>query len=328
MNSLLQLFHSLPTSSDTLALGFTGAAIPSTEHHLGKDAQGRPAILLNVAASPVRPASIVLQNLRVEHTLHCRITTDGVVLDGQFSLIHCQSEDVVLQNCFLDLAETILQSLPPAPTAAQLSDAVERMAVLFLALERPASRTAQGLWGELFLIANAKQPVIAAEAWHTEVCERYDFALALCRLEVKTANDRTRNHYFSFEQVYPASGVGVVIASLFVERSAAGTKLGDLWDAVRSAVTAQPELRLKIDEICLRSLGSSWSDARSLGFDEQLAKQSLAFYDVQDIPRIPSDLPAGLSELRFRSDVSLGRTISEAERPIGPLLDAILGGQR
>lgn len=326
MNSLTELFRSLPRPADNFSLGFAGVAIPNTQHHVGKDAQGRPAILLTVAASPIRPPSIILQNLRVEHTLHCRISTNETVLDGEFSLIHCQSENAVLHNCFLDLADSILQSLPTTPNAAALSDAVERMAALFLAAERPPTRTAQGLWGELLLIANSKEPVLAAESWHTEACERYDFALALCRLEVKTSSDRTRNHHFSFEQVYPAAGIRIVIASLFVERSAAGTKLGDLWDTVRSAVAANPDLRLKIDEICLRSLGSSWSDARSLSFDEQLAMQSLAFYDAQDIPRVSNNPPRGITEIRFRSDVSLGRTISDAHRPLGPLLNAIIGG--
>ena len=323
MSSLSKLFRSIPTPSETFGLGFAGAAIPNTEHHVGKDARGRPAILLRVIGAPVRPPSIILQNLRVEHALHCRITTTDRVLDDQFSVIGCQSTNELLQGCFLDLAETILQSLPVRPTAAQLSDAVERMAVLFLALERPATRTAQGLWAELFLIANARESVVAVESWHNEAAERYDFALALCRLEVKSSGDRTRNHYFSFEQVYPAAGLDVIIASLFVERSTAGAPLGDLWDAVRGAVTVNPELRLKVDEICLRSLGHSWPEARMLRFDDQLAKQSLAFYNVQDIPRVESELPAGISEVRFRSDLSLGQTVFEANRPIGALLYAI-----
>jgi hypothetical protein len=327
MSNLSDLFRSLPkpTNEVSLAATFAGIAIPKTEHHVGKDSRGRPAILLRVAPAAVRPPSIVLQNLRVEHGLHCRISTSDGVLEDQFSLIHCQSEDGLLQECFFDLADAILRSLPRTPNAAELSEAVEHIAALFLALDRPATRSAQGLWGELFLIANAKRPLIAAESWHTEACERYDFALALDRLEVKTSSDRTRNHHFSFEQVYPVGGLRVVIASLFVEKSAAGIKLGDLWDTARSAVTANPELRLKIDEICLRSLGSAWSEARSFGFDEQLARQSLAFYDVRDVRRVPNSPPAGVTEIRFRSDVSLGRTISEAQRPLGRLLNALVG---
>jgi len=219
----------------------------------------------------------------------------------------------------------ILQSLPAVPAAPELSDAVQRMAVLFTALEHPPTRATQGLWAELFLIANAREPVITAESWHNEASERYDFALALCRLEVKSSGDRTRDHYFSYEQVYPVAGVNVIIASLFVERSTAGTSLGDLWDAVRAAVSAHSELRLKVDEICFRSLGSSWPDARALTFDEQLAKQSLAFYHVRDIPRVESELRAGVTEVRFRSDLSLGQNIFEAQRALGPLLNTIIG---
>ena len=321
MTELSELFRSLPTPTEIF--GFTGVTIPNTHHHLGKDVQGRPAVLFRVAAAPVRPASMVLQNLRVEHAVHCRITIFDVVLDDQFSVIHCQSTNELLQSCFLDLAEAILQSLPPAPTAAHLSDAVQRMAVLFLALENATTRTVQGLWAELFLIANSTEPAVAAESWHNEAAERYDFALALCRLEVKSSGDRTRNHHFSFEQVYPAAGLNVVIASLFVERSTGGISLGELWDSVRSRVTTSPDLRLKVDEICLRSLGNSWSDARGLSFDEQLARQSLAFYDVRDIPRLDSNVPNGISEIRFRSDLSLGQTVFEANRPIGALLYAI-----
>jgi hypothetical protein len=121
-----------------------------------------------------------------------------------------------------------------------------------------------------------------------------------------------------------ASGnTNVVVASLFVERSTGGTSLGQLWDTVRSDVSANADLRLKVDEICLRSLGNSWLDARAISFDPQLAKQSLAFYDVQDIPRVGSQLPSGITEVRFRSDLSVGLNIFEANRPIGPLLHAI-----
>src|SRR5437899_4065302 len=85
MNSLTELFRSLATPTEIF--GFTGAPIPNTHHYIGKDAQGRAAILFRVAAAPVRPASILLHNLRVEHVLRCRITTADIVLDDHFSVI-------------------------------------------------------------------------------------------------------------------------------------------------------------------------------------------------------------------------------------------------
>jgi hypothetical protein len=52
MSSLSELFRSLPAPNEIF--GFTGAAIENTHHHVGKDVQGRPAVLFRVAAAPVR----------------------------------------------------------------------------------------------------------------------------------------------------------------------------------------------------------------------------------------------------------------------------------
>jgi hypothetical protein len=111
---------------------------------------------------------------------------------------------------------------------------------------------------------------------------------------------------------------------MHVEQSAAGRSLGSLWDAARSAVSADAELRLKIDELCLAALGSSWQEARRLAFDEQLALSSLRLYDVRDIPRVPFQLPEGVSDVRFQSDVAVGTTLGDADRPTEPLVDLLI----
>jgi hypothetical protein len=329
MDRLAGLYRSLSRP----ALGasgtvFAGALIPGTSHHVGKDALSRPAILITVAASGNRPASLSLQNLRLEHGVRCRISRDGGnLLDEHFSLIQCQSDDVILQECFLDLVDAIIEALPSSPSADEVSEAIDRMAALFLAVERPRTRSVHGLWGELFLISRADEARGLVESWHTEACDRYDFASGLYRLEVKTSADRSRHHYFSLEQVHPAAGVRVAVASIFIEQSAGGVSLGELWDAIREAVGDTAELRLKIDEICFQALGNTWQEARSAKFDGTLAAESLVFYDVEDIPRLPIDLPVGISEIHFRSNLALGLNVIEAHRPLGPILEAILSSQ-
>jgi hypothetical protein len=39
-------------------------------------------------------------------------------------------------------------------------------------------------------------------------------------------------------------------------------------------------------------------------FDFELAKESLAFYAGKSIPKLSVDLPVGISEVRFKSDLS------------------------
>ena len=326
MTDLLTAFDQLPLPAATgQGGGFSGAALSGTSHHVAKDGEGRPVVLLTVTATGVRPPSLLLRNLRVEHGVRCRISrVGGEVIDGSFSLVQCRSTDVFLQRCFLELFDTVVTALPATPTSDDIAAAIERMAALFQALERPPTRAVQGLWGELFVIVRSTDRLAMAIAWHNESCDRYDFAAGLQRLEVKTSSNRTRCHRLSLPQAHPPEGVQVVILSMHVEQSAAGRSLGSLWDAARVAVSADAELRLKIDEQCLAALGTTWQDARRLAFDEQLALSSLQFYDVRDIPRVPLQLPEGVSDVRFQSDVAFGTTVRDAGRPTAPLVDLLI----
>jgi hypothetical protein len=112
-----------------------------------------------------------------------------------------------------------------------------------------------------------------------------------------------------------------VIASIFIESSTAGVSLGELWDQVRDIVSDQSALRAHVDKVCLSSLGSSWQQARGLAFDEHLAMNSLAFYDAQDVPHLPQEIPEGVSEVRFRSDLSLATHIRDSGRNTSPLVE-------
>ncbi|MBU6327261.1 MAG: hypothetical protein KGQ89_06520, partial [Verrucomicrobia bacterium] len=48
-----------------------------------------------------------------------------------------------------------------------------------------------------------------------------------------------------------------------------------------------------------RLLGVDYVKARAFTFDDELAKDSLCFIPIEAIPRIPDELPEGISELRY-----------------------------
>ena len=141
------------------------------------------------------------------------------------------------------------------------------------------------------------------QAWHSEAIERYDFSWDSDRLEVKASTNRTRTHHFSYDQVYPPRSVTVVVASLFVQSSPTGRSIKDLWDQLR-AVADDSDLRLKLERICLETLGDTWQHAVSKSYDEQIAEESLAFFDIANVPKVSEDQPSGVSDIRFRSDLS------------------------
>lgn len=323
MIDLESLFNGIQQSVGELAAvgAYVGAAIPGLPHHIAKDQRGRPVILFSAQITEVRPASIVLENLRIDHGVRCSINQlDGGLIDDCFTIVQCQTEDVILQRCFLDLCQTIIGGLGESPTQRTIADQIERLVVLFRTLEQPSQRNIQGLWAELALIVHSSDPLEMATAWHNDACERYDFAAGYQRLEVKTCADRSRNHYLSHEQANPPDSVECVIASLFVEPSTGGQSLGNLWDEARRLLDPVPELRLRVDEVSLAALGGNWREARNFGFDEQLALSSLEFYDVRDIPRLNCEIPNGVSCIRYRSDLRLGNSLFDVGRPISPLI--------
>lgn len=326
MPELVALFSGIQRHSADLAASgtYAGTAIPGTPHHIAKDARGRPVVLLSAQPTDVRPASIVLENLRIEHGIRCSIVQrQAGVLDDRYTVVQCQSEDSVLQRCFLDLCETILAELTATPTQRAIADKIDRMALLFRAIEQPSRRSIQGLWGELLLIVHSRDPIVVAQAWHNDACERYDFAAAEQRIEVKTSADRTRVHFLSHEQANPPPTVQCVIASLFVESSTGGRSLESLWDDARTLLKDSQQLRTRIDEVSFAALGGNWHEARSFAYDEQLALSSLTFYDVRDIPRIEY-VPFGVTDIKFRSNMSHASTINEASRPVSPIVELLI----
>jgi len=308
MSDLLELFKKLNKidSDSEDIISFSAMAVPGfKDRHLGRDIKGRPVILLETEKPKKIPLNIALENLRVEHSIECRIVdSKGNESRGVFTIICCLSDDDGLKAYFLRVMDSIINTLPSTIKNEDISYAIDRLSALFLALKKPRSKPVRGLWAELFLINSAKNPYQMLEAWHNDLSEHFDFSQRASRIEVKSTGDRVRAHYFSLEQVYPANGVSVLIASLFVEECTNGCSLGELWDKARQVAKNNLDLILKVDKICVETLGSDWERARSLSYDMRLAKQSFRFYRTEDIPKVSDDLPNGVSEVRFRSDLS------------------------
>ena len=280
-------------------------------HHVAKDTDGNPALLLCVVPDgrPRSPVPVRLANLRVEHSLRCRVCADNAVADEVLTAVQCSTSDRQLHEYFLKAMQGVVGSLPHPARQRDVDELVDGLVALFQALREPPSASVHGLWAELFLIATSSNPRRLLQAWHNDPPDRYDFDLNDERVDVKSSTDRTRRHYFSLEQVQPPVGIRAYIVSVFVERSSTGLPLGELWDSVRALASDDASLVLKVEHVCTKTLGQSWVEARKRGFDEALAAESLAIYDAVAIPSVPGSLPAEVSEVRFRSDLTAAPTI-------------------
>jgi hypothetical protein len=166
---------------------------------------------------------------------------------------------------------------------------------------QPPRKTVQGLWAELFLICQSRDPATLIRCWHGVPEDRFDFADGEQRIEVKAASGRVRIHTFALDQVRPP--MGCIAISILVERSGGGQTASDLLDEVRSRVD-RPDLLIRLDSVVAQTVGTEWRQANPIAFDRQLAEDSLRFFDVHDIPSVASDVPPQVSDVHFRVDLT------------------------
>jgi hypothetical protein len=305
-SDLLYLFESLvmpmpAASGQELA----AVPIPGTEcHRLAKDASGSPCVLIRQCPQKPRPAPIKLENLLISFDVPCRVRDAvGQLEEDTFTIVRCSGHNPALFPHFLRIVSPLIAALGATPTPEAVRRSIFGLVELFQALSAPSRKTIQGIWAELLLIRLARDPASMGAAWHREPREHFDFAEGPQRIEVKSNNSRQREHYFSLEQVMPAGGSQILIASVFVERSGGGVSLETQFNETRALLSADSALASRFDAVFYGTLGSGWSDAMDESFDWELATHSIAFYAAEAIPRPQNPDPRAVFDVRFRADL-------------------------
>jgi hypothetical protein len=288
-------------------------------------------LLLSVADTRAgsKRSPIVLKHLTVQHAVDCRIIRpDGAIEQGRFTAIHCNGKDRALVSYFLRVISSLLASVLISPSSAEVSEAIDKLVELFRAMTELPRKSVQGLWAELYCMAASREPGVLVRAWHATPTDRYDFCDVNQRVEVKSASGGIRQHHFSLEQLHPPDGTTVIVASLFVEMAGGGTCVADLTDQLRARIT-ESALLLHLDRVIALTLGENWRSAIDDRFDQQLAAHSLSFYNATAIPSLEAKLPVGVSDVRFKSDLSSCTAIDPVRyRSQGNLFKALLTKHR
>jgi len=310
MSDLLTIFQALNRPARDLEIeNFTTTLLDGVPYRIGKDGNGSPVFLIptsvTITASPIH-----LEHLDVRHSERCRVTGKNGEEEGTYTIIRCVGASEELVAYFLRSVDPVLRSLGPTPTSTEIISAIEHLTELFRALAQPPMMSVAGLWAELFVIANSKDPEELICAWHSTPEDKYDFNAGSQRIEVKSTSGRERRHHFSYDQLIPPSGGEVVIASLFVERSGGGLSLGDLLERVRAYCTSTEQLQ-RVDRVVAQTLGNSLNPSLGECFDAELARESLQIFRASDIPMIAGEVPWGVSDIRFISDLSRSTKLSK-----------------
>ena len=298
-------------------------------YRIAKDADGNPALLIaqlvSSEATAVHP--VELRNVSFRPRCICKVRLEGASESEEiFAVLKCTTDDVMLREYFLRSLSGIVASLPDKPDETEVAEAVGKLVELFRALEAAPRTSLQGVWCELFLISQAPRVRQAAAAWHVDPSALHDFVAGGQIIEVKATVGPHRIHHFRLEQLLPKKGADEIVASFVLEESGRGVSLSGLWDEVSSRKELTASLRERLSKILAFSLGRDWRMAPRVAFDPDVATANLRLYDATAIPTVDSKLPAEVTEVRFKSeltDVAVLNQLEVARR--GGLYEAVFG---
>jgi len=224
--------------------------------------------------------------------------------------LSCESTDRVDIDTFLVLVDAFLsRSRSLGIEGAQLSAFFRSLVRLFsIGAARDLQAERQGLWGELFMMRQVRGFGFWIPYWHSEATRAFDFSSSYNRVEVKTTTAAQRIHQFSHRQIYALTGEEIVIASILLREDDAGLSLRDLISECRSELIGTPDF-LKL-ESAVRRAGMEDPELQGSVYDSNLARDSLSWFRSEDAPHFRMPEPAGVSETRYKVDLSSAPTLS------------------
>lgn len=283
-------------------------SLPELSHKLGCSEEGFPIFFVVSSDNSSMMHNLNAELLSVEYEMLCNIVEGDKNIDNQkFTIITLRSDNEQLQKMFVDVFLMMLNMLPKKPTNIMIASKVENLLSIFSKLKRHPVHKLQGLWAELLLIEQSKDPVTTAKAWHSLPESKYDFTMGRDKVEVKSTSSENRIHRFSLDQLNPSENSRLLVCSIKVRESGKdenGLCVYDLYDSISMKV-ADNEVRMHVYDVMVETLGSDFYVARKKFFDYSEACDSLALFDHTDIPKIDkADIPDHITEVKFSADLS------------------------
>ena len=273
---------------------------------IGVNYLGFPVILISSKfdQTQLSQKNIKLKYIELTHNLECKVTENGKFKIDNYSVIIFKNNEETLQNYFLGIAQSLLNSLSRKPTQKEVFETFNNFIEVFRSLTETPTKTIQGLWAELILIEQSKNPETLINYWHNIPEEKFDFNADSEKIEVKSSSNLERIHVFSAEQLNPTNESQVIIASIFTKQVSNGLNILDLIDKLDNRVT-ESEQKEKIYRIVSKTLGNTFEQTTKIKYDYDLAKKSLRFYRHQDISKVERiNIPDRVSDVKFRSDLT------------------------
>lgn len=305
---------------------FMGASLPFSDSHKVGVSKGNEPMFFISCSENGNPIDINLEVFSVLFNRPCKIYENGICSEEVYTVIQLKTDNGDLQRYFINVVCLVLQQLPPIPTQKGLRVEIDKIIELFRSITNPPKQTLQGLWAELLVIEQSKNPEMLVKAWHSSPEDKFDFNDGKDKLEIKSTAKNHRVHSLSIDQLSPNAGSQLIIVSIFVVQTGVGKSIIDLQNTILSKIS-DIDLQLRLNTLILKTIGTDFDKISDVYFDYQLAMDSLECYNYVDIPTIEkTHIPDKVTNVHFDADLTLATPLSESENRIVDceLLNALL----
>jgi hypothetical protein len=301
MNTLIDIFHSLNDPTDVDNFNCTRHPILRNVF-LAKNKDGLfYTFILNNKKSK-QSNDIVLTNVEYRHKRKCVITVENNHITDVFSYLKLTTTDYDLCNIYCILLDGILKDSYAKVSPDWLIDQFVLFAQLFEKLNGPSRNSISGLWGELFFINISETVSDSVRAWHQSKFANTDFSFKENQFEIKTSESDNRKHEVSAKQLNVETSEHFYIVSILVEEKSSGYSILDLMNIIIDDL-ADIDLKNKLRNQVIETIGLKFELVNTIRYDFIKAKDSIRFYDRNDIPTIENrNIPSEITNLRFLLD--------------------------
>lgn len=269
------------------------------EFKLGINDKGYPAII--ICSFDDGPSIEYERNLlNVSFNKRMSLDSGDNVFESKGILIECKSiSGDTGQVFFATLSNMISKFINQKSSFEQIKSDIEELLKIYEEMRDLSHASAIGLWGELYLILNSKDPKMWGDSYHQNTNDRYDFSFESFSLEIKTTELQRRVHSFSYRQLADPSGK-LYIGSIMINASSGGQSLLELINDSRFFgldCKSLNKARLKI-------LNYTENNQSSIRKKYELAnpEKGILFYDSVMIPR-PNINSSAILEVSFKVDM-------------------------
>lgn len=279
--------------------------IPNVKYHkLGITEKGCPIFFIKCDDKDKKKYPSYNLGIDVDFGEDCNISNGKKKITGKYTLITLKENSENLLPYFLDIVLIVVKSIPPNSSLQLVKSEIDKLVDMFSNMLGKGTGDIQGLWAELLIIEQSKNPEYLISSWHVVKTSLFDFNNGEDKLEIKSTKNNERKHTFSFNQLISNKSSNLIIGSVLVAITGQGKNVFDLINSIEKRIKNQ-DLVFTLRRVVLETLGDKINEAHNIYFDYASAKDSMAFFDINDIPKFnPNSIPLEISNIHFDCDLS------------------------